>query len=72
MGGFLPIGGGGFGFMLILDATDEGLESISPPRIGFSPGRPPGTGGAGGAPGGLGADACGGFGELRDVSGSDR
>jgi len=73
MGGFLPIGGGGLGFMLILEATDDGLESLNPPRIGFSGGRPPGTGGAGGAPGGLGADARGNLGaELRDVSGSER
>jgi hypothetical protein len=73
MGGFLPIGGGGFGFKLILEATEDGLESLNPPKMGFSGGRPPGTGGAGGAPGGFGADARGGLGtELRDVSGSDR
>lgn len=69
MGGFLPIGGGGFGF---IEAIDDGLESLSPPKA-FKAGRPPGTGGAGGAPGGLGAAACGGFGtELCDVSGSER
>jgi hypothetical protein len=67
------MGGGGFGFMLMLEATDDGLESVRLPRIGFSEGRPPGIGGAGGAPGGFGAEPRGGFGtELRDVSGSDR
>lgn len=58
--------------MLILEATDDGRESLRPPNT-FSPGRAPGTGGAGGAPGGRGAAARGGFGtELRDVSGSER
>jgi hypothetical protein len=73
IGGFLPMGGGGFGFRPILDATDDGLESLNPPRTGFSGGRPPGIGGAEGAPGGFGADPRGGLGtELRDVSGSER
>jgi hypothetical protein len=44
--------------MLILEATEDGLES-SPPRRGLRPGLPPGIGGAGGAeggrPGGFGA-----------------
>ena len=35
MGGFLPIGGGGLGFMPILDATDDGLESLRAPKMGF-------------------------------------
>lgn len=73
MGGFFPIGGGGFGFRPIVDATEDGLESFSPPKTGLRGGRPPGIGGAGGAPGGFGAAPCGGLGtELRDVSGSDR
>jgi hypothetical protein len=72
MGGFFPMGGGGLGFMLILEATEDGLEFWSPPMMGFSGGRPPGIGGAGGAPGGFGADPRGGLGaEPRDVSGSD-
>jgi hypothetical protein len=58
--------------MLILDATDDGLESLRPPSTGLRGGRPPGTGGAGGAPGGFGAEPRGGLGtELRDVSGSE-
>lgn len=69
----MPIGGGGFGFKPILEATDDGLESLSPPGMGFNRGRPPGIGGAGGAPGGFGAAPRGGFGtELLEVSGSDR
>ena len=79
MGGFLPMGGGGFGLEPMLEAIDEGRPSLRPAKTGLRGGREPGMGGAapgggGGALGGAGA-ARGGLGaeELRDadISGSD-
>jgi hypothetical protein len=78
IGGFFPIGGGGFG----LPPTNSGAEavdivdvgrrlSLSADTAGLSLAAPPG--GRGGAPGGFGAAPVGGLAgkELRDDSGSD-
>lgn len=52
IGGFFPIGGGGLGLPLMLEATELGRESC--PRRALSGGRAFMAGGAGAARGGLG------------------